>query len=114
MNTNSLAFKERAREASKVRKKWTNFRTKMFGLPLYSYLRNAAPSTQPRLKWPSIQNVQENAKEKGGKERNEEKMGDQIAKKKKKKSPCAYILHRDTCAMTFRECQILVVLNCEE
>ena len=57
----------------------------MFGLPLYSYLRDAAPSTQPRLKWPSIQNAQEKAKEKGEKERNEEKMGDQIAKKKKKK-----------------------------
>ena len=55
------------------------------------------------------------SEEKGGKERQKRgKMGDQIAKIKKKHLHAHTFSHRDPCAMTFRECEILAVLDCEE
>ena len=51
-------------------------------------------------------------------ERGSMKKGDEIAKKnnkkKQKKLHAHTFSHRDPCTMTFRECKILAVLDCEE
>ena len=53
-------------------------------------------------------------------ERGRRKKGDEISKKnkkkkkKKKKLDAHTFSHRDPCTMTFRECKILAVLDCEE
>ena len=102
------------------------FEPKMYGLPLY--LRNAAPTTPIKRgsNGPTYEMCKKRQKKGEVKrERKEEKMRDLIAKTNKKKqkqkkkpkqktSPCAYISHRDPCAMTFRECKNLAVLDCEE
>ena len=92
----------------------------MFGLPLY--LHNAAQSTPINRgsNGPGGEMRKKRRKKREGKrERKEEKMGYQIAKKKKKKkkkkNPHTHtFFHRDPCAMTFRECKSLAVLDCEE
>ena len=76
---------------------------KMFDLLLY--LHNAAPSTPIKCgSNGSAYDMRKNEREKGGKR----------GIKSKNKNPCAYIFNRDPCAMTFRECKILAVLDCEE
>ena len=100
MSTSSLACKGRTQKASKSKKKMVKiFGPKMFGLPLY--LHNAAINTnQAWLKWPSIRNAQEKAKEKGGKDR--EKGGKNGGKKNKqtKKHLHAHTFsHRDPCGL---------------
>ena len=112
MNSSSLARKGRARTASKVRKKNGQiFGTKMFGLPLY--LLNAAPSTMP-IKSGSNGTADEMRKkwQKKREERGRKNGGRKCQKKKNLHSHTFF--HRDPCAMTFRECKILAVLDCEE
>ena len=88
----------------------------MFGLPLY--LCNAVPSTpiMRRSNGPAYEMHKKRQKKREGKrERKEEKMWDQIAKEIKKKNLHAHTFsHRDPCAMTFRECEKLALLDCEE
>ena len=98
------------------------FEPKMYGLPLY--LRNAAPTTPIKRgsNGPTYEMCKKRQKKGEVKrERKEEKMRDLIAKtnkkkkKKKKKHLHAHTFsHRDPCAMTFRECKKLAVLDCEE
>ena len=94
----------------------------MFGLPLY--LRNTTPAHQSSVAQMAQHTEcaikckrkgRETERENGG------KMGDQIAKKKKKKNKekkkylhAHTFSNRDPCAMTFRECKILAVLDCKE
>ena len=120
MNTSSLAGPERTQKASKVRKKWSNFRSKMFGLPLYPC--NAVLSTP--IKHGSyglayeMHKKRQNKRE-GKRERKEEKCGIRSQKnppKNPKKHFHAHTFsHSDPCAMTFRECkknwQCLIVKN---
>ena len=92
MNNSSLACKGRAQMASKVRKKWSHFRTKNVDLPLY--LRNAAPSTPIKggSNGPAYEMRKKKANEtRGKKEKKEEKWGIKSQKKKKKTSLSTYI-----------------------
>ena len=95
----------------------------MFGLPLY--LRNAAPSIPIKRgsNGPAYEmHKKRQKKREGKKEKKEEKMRDQIAKKKKKKKKnknkkhlhAHTFSHHDPCAMTFRVCKDLAVLDYEE
>ena len=69
-----------------------------------------------------MRNAQENVKEREGKRETErrKKWGIKSQKKKKKKKKKKETPHthtfsnRDPCAMTFRECKILAVPDCEE
>ena len=115
MNTISLACKG----FQSRKKNGQIFEPKMFGLRLY--LLKAAQSTnqsrlstnQERLKGTSIWNVQETAKEKGGKER--EKGEINAGSNHKKKYLHAHTFsHSDTCTMTFVNVKNLAVLDCEE
>ena len=129
MNTSSLVCK--GAKGFQSKKKWSNFRPKMFGLPLY--LRNATPPTPIKCgsNGQAYEMREKRQKKREGKrerererERTEEKMRDQIAKKKtekkKKKKKTNKNLHThtfshpDPCVTTFRECKILAVLDCEE
>ena len=91
----------------------------MFGLP--PYLRKAAPSVPIKRgsNGPDKKSARK-GKRKGRKEREKGgKMRDQIAKKKKKKKKkknlhAQTFSNRDPCAMTFCECKILAVFDCEE
>ena len=86
MNTISLACKERAQKASKVRKKAHSFEPKLFDLPLF--LRNEAPSTPIKRgsNDPACEMRKERQKKREGKrERKEEKCGIKSPKEKKKK-----------------------------
>ena len=83
MNTSSLARKGRALLASKVKKKRSNFRTINVRFTVVPSYCSPVNTNQAWLKWPSIRNVHEKAKEKGGKEREKGgKMEHQIAKEK--------------------------------
>ena len=119
MNTSSQPCRERAQKAYEARKNDRFFEPKMFGLPMY--LRNAAPSIPIKhgSNGPACEMRKERQKKTEGKrERKKEKMQDQIKKKKKKKKKkhrhAQTFSHCDHCAMTFRECKNLAVLDCEE
>ena len=87
MNTSSLAGIEMTRKASEVRKKIVKFSNQNVRftatVPL---LCNPVNTNQARLKWLSIRNAQEKAKEKGGKRERERRKTCVIKSQKKKKN----------------------------
>ena len=85
MNTISLACKERAQKASEVRKQMVKISNQKCSVYRCTFIR-PVNTNQARLRWPSILNAQEKAKEKGGKAGEKGgKNGENIAKKKPKK-----------------------------
>ena len=124
MNNISLACKGRAWKASKVRKKMVKFSDQNCLVYHCTFIINPVNANQVQLKWPCIRNVQEKAKEKGGKrEKKEEKWGiksqrtkqNKKTKKKQQKHLHAHTFsHHDPYAMSFHECKILAVLDCKE
>ena len=115
MNKSYLAYKGWARKASEVKQKWSNFHTKMFGLALY--LRSPAPATPIKggLNDPAYEMRRKDKSKRRGRERERRnKMRTKLHNNNNNNNnnnahTCS---HRDPCAMTFRECKNLAVLDC--
>ena len=91
-------------KVTKVRINGQIFSPKMFGLPLY--LPNAAPSTSIKHNLNGLayeMRKKRITKREGKRERREEKMGDQIAKKTPKHLHVHTFSLLDPCTMTFCE-----------
>ena len=109
MNTSSLACRERARKASEE-KDGQIFEPKMFG--------NAIPLTPIKRgsNSPAYEMRKHKQKKREGK-REREKRGRNAGSNRKKQKKNLHVHtfpHRDPCAMTFRECKKLAVLDCKE
>ena len=79
-------------------KKMVKFSNKKCSVYRCTFVMQPVNTNQAQLKWPSIRNVQEKAKEKGGKDREKgvknarsNHKNKKKKKKKKKESLCAYI-----------------------
>ena len=93
MNMSSLAYKGRARKGFRSKKKMVKFSNQKCSVYRYTFVMQPRQHQSSATLMSRRTKCAEKAKEKAGKEREtkEEKMLDQIGKKKKK-CPCAYII----------------------
>ena len=125
INNSSLACKGRARKASKIRKsgKFSDHKCSVYRCTFVPSQCSPVNANQGGSNGPAYemrkkrQMKREERESKGGKNGG---LNRKKKKKKKKKSKSKKHLHahtfshRDPCAMTFRECKILAVLDCKE